>query len=133
MFDYVAGLPAFLSYFFIGLAAYGLFALTYTRLTPHKEAQLIRSGNLAAVTAFLGALIGFSLPLASAAANSVSVVDYIIWVVVGISAQVLAFYIANFTMKDLHEKISAGDIAAGMWGGGIALVVGILNAACMTY
>ncbi|MBY3035189.1 DUF350 domain-containing protein [Rhizobium leguminosarum] len=133
MLDYVAGLPAFLGYFAVGLAAYGVFAVIYTFLTPQKEVQLIRAGNLAAVTAFLGALVGFSLPLASAAANSVSIVDYIIWAVVGILAQILAFYIANFTMTDLHEKITADDIAAGIWGGGIALVIGILNAACMTY
>ncbi|ACS59483.1 MULTISPECIES: DUF350 domain-containing protein [Rhizobium] len=133
MLDYVAGLPAFLGYFAVGLAAYGVFAVIYTFLTPQKEVQLIRAGNLAAVTAFLGALVGFSLPLASAAANSVSIVDYIIWAVVGILAQILAYYIANFTMTDLHEKITAGDIAAGIWGGGIALVIGILNAACMTY
>ncbi|MBY3045477.1 DUF350 domain-containing protein [Rhizobium leguminosarum] len=133
MLDYVAGLPAFLGYFAVGLAAYGVFAVIYTFLTPQKEVQLIRAGNLAAVTAFLGALVGFSLPLASAAANSVSIVDYIIWAVVGILAQILAYYIANFTMTDLHEKITAGNIAAGIWGGGIALVIGILNAACMTY
>ncbi|MGR9248958.1 DUF350 domain-containing protein [Rhizobium sp. WYCCWR10014] len=133
MLDYVAGLPAFLGYFAVGLAAYGVFAVIYTFLTPQKEVQLIRAGNLAAVTAFLGALVGFSLPLASAAANSVSIVDYIIWAVVGILAQILAFYIANFTMTDLHEKITADNIAAGIWGGGIALVIGILNAACMTY
>ncbi|MGO7151625.1 DUF350 domain-containing protein [Rhizobium leguminosarum] len=133
MLDYVAGLPAFLGYFAVGLAAYGVFAVIYTFLTPQKEVQLIRAGNLAAVTAFLGALVGFSLPLASAAANSVSIVDYIIWALVGILAQILAYYIANFTMTDLHEKITAGDIAAGIWGAGIALVIGILNAACMTY
>ncbi|MBA5805811.1 MULTISPECIES: DUF350 domain-containing protein [Rhizobium] len=133
MLHYVAGLPAFLGYFAVGLAAYGVFAVIYTFLTPQKEVQLIRAGNLAAVTAFLGALVGFSLPLASAAANSVSIVDYIIWAVVGILAQILAYYIANFTMTDLHEKITADNIAAGIWGGGIALVIGILNAACMTY
>lgn len=130
---YVAGLPAFLSYFGVGLLAYGVFAVIYTFLTPHKEVQLIRSGNLAAVTAFLGALLGFSLPLASAAANSVSLIDYAIWAAIGIVAQVLAFYIANLTMRDLHEKITANEIAAGLWGGGIALAIGILNAACMTY
>ncbi|NWJ23403.1 DUF350 domain-containing protein [Rhizobium sp. RM] len=133
MIDYVAGLPAFLGYFFIGLAAYAAFAAIYTRLTPHREAELIHEGNLAAVIAFLGALIGFSLPLASAAAHSVSIVDYVIWAVIGIAAQVLAFYIANFTMKNLHDKITSGDIAAGLWGGGVALAIGILNAACMTY
>lgn len=133
MLDYVAGLPAFLGYFAIGLAAYGAFALVYTAITPHREVELIRAGNMAAVTAFLGAILGFSLPLASAAANSVSIVDYVIWAVIGILAQILAYYIANFTLKNLHEKITNGDVTAGIWGGGIALAVGILNAACMTY
>ncbi|HEV7310319.1 DUF350 domain-containing protein [Ensifer sp.] len=133
MFGYVVGLPAFLAYFAIGLAAYAVFAGVYTLLTPHDEVRLIRSGNSAAATAFLGALLGFSLPLASAAANSVSIVDYIIWAIIGTVIQVLAFFIARATMPGLHEKITRSDMAAGLWGGGIALAIGILNAACMTY
>jgi len=133
MLDYLAGVPAFLGYFAIGLVAYAVFTGVYTALTPHKEVELIRAGNLAAVTAFLGALLGFSLPLASAAAHSVSVIDFILWAVIGTLAQILAYFIANFTMQRLHERITNGDIAAGLWGGGIALAVGILNAACMTY
>ena len=133
MLDSLAGVPAFLGYFAIGLVAYAVFAAIYTTLTPHKEVELIRAGNLAAVTAFLGALLGFSLPLASAAAHSVNILDYIIWAVIGIVAQVLAFFIANFTLKGLHERITNGDMAAGLWGAGIALAIGILNAACMTY
>lgn len=133
MTSYLAGLPAFLTYFSIGLSCYVAFVAIYTRLTPQREAQLIREGNLAAVVAFLGALLGFSLPLASAAAHSVSLIDFVIWALIGIAIQVLAFYIANFTMRDLHRKITDGNVAAGLWGGGIAVVVGILNAACMTY
>ncbi|MFN3506963.1 MAG: DUF350 domain-containing protein [Allorhizobium sp.] len=133
MFGYLTGLPAFLSYFVSGLGCFAAFALIYTWITPHKETRLIREGNLAAVVAFLGALIGFSLPLASAAAHSVSLADFIIWAVIGIALQVLAFYIANLTMKDLHSKITEGNVAAGLWSGGIAVAIGILNAACMTY
>jgi len=133
MLDYLAGVPAFLGYFAIGLVAYAVFTGVYTALTPHKEVELIRAGNLAAVTAFLGALLGFSLPLASAAAHSVSVIDFVLWAVIGTLAQILAYFVANFTMQRLHERITNGDIAAGLWGGGIALAVGILNAACMTY
>lgn len=133
MLDYLAGIPAFLGYFAVGLGALAAFTAIYTTLTPHREVELIRAGNIAAVIAFLGALLGFSLPLASAAANSVSVIDYIIWAVIGILAQILAYFIANFTMRGLHEKITDGNVAAGLWGGGIALTIGILNAACMTY
>lgn len=133
MTNYVSGLPAFLSYFSIGMICLGVFSAIYTRLTPHREGELIKAGNTAAVVAFLGALIGFSLPLASAAANAVSLTDYMIWAVIGLLVQVLAFYIAKLTMTDLHRKIIEDNVAAGLWSGGIAVVIGTLNAACMTY
>lgn len=109
------------------------FSTIYTRLTPHEEVELIKAGNISAVVAFLGALIGFSLPLASAAAHSVSLPDYVIWAAIGLLVQVLAFYIAKLTMTDLHLKITEGNVAAGLWSGGIAVVIGTLNAACMAY
>ncbi|MEX6506738.1 DUF350 domain-containing protein [Jiella sp. M17.18] len=133
MYGYVAGLPAFLAYFVLGLIFYALFAYAYTALTPHKEFALIRAGNPAAVTAFAGTILGFSLPLASAAANSVSIVDFVVWTVIGALVQILAFYVASATMPGLSERITRGEVAAGIWGGGVALAVGILNAACMTY
>ena len=133
MFGYVAGLPLFLAYFAIGLVILVGFATAYAAVTPHKELALIRGGNGAAVLAYLGALLGFSLPLASAAANSVSIVDFIVWAIVGLLIQVAAFFVAKATFDGLSDRITAGDMAAGGWAGGIALAVGILNAACMTY
>jgi putative membrane protein len=131
--NYVAGLPAFLSNFLIGLFCLAATSAIYTRLTPHSEGELIKAGNIAAVVAFLGALIGFSLPLASAAANSVSLPDYVVWAVIGLLVQIFAFYLAKLSMTDLHLKIIEDNVAAGLWSGGIAVVIGILNAACMAY
>ena len=133
MFGYVAGLPLFLAYFGIGVALLAAFGFAYTAATPHHEMTLIRSGNGAAVAGFLGAVLGFSLPLASAAANSVSILDFIIWAVIGAVVQVIAFFVASATMSDLSDRITRGEMPAGAWAGGVALVVGILNAACMTY
>ena len=133
MYGYVEGLPAFLAYFVLGLVILALFGFVYSAVTPQRELTLIRSGNGAAALAFLGAILGFSLPLASAAANSESIVDFVIWAVIGMIVQLLAFFIATTTMKGMPARITGGDMAAGAWGGGIALAVGILNAACMTY
>jgi putative membrane protein len=72
-------------------------------------------------------------PLASAAANSVSLIDFVIWAVIGAIIQLLAFGLAASVVKGLASRITAGEIAAGLWAGGVALVVGLLNAACMTY
>lgn len=133
MYGYVSGLPAFLAYFGTGTALIIVFALLYSLVTPHRELTLVREGNTAAATAFLGALVGFSLPLTSAAANSVSIVDFIIWAVIGGIVQLAAFGIAALAQKGLSARITAGESAAGLWAGGVALITGLLNAACMTY
>jgi putative membrane protein len=133
MYGYVSGLPAFLAYFGTGAALIIAFALLYSLVTPHREFLLVRDGNVAAATAWLGALVGFSLPLASAAANSVSIVDFIIWAAIGGIIQLAAFAIAAVVQKGLSTRITAGETAAGLWAGGVALITGLLNAACMTY
>ncbi len=130
---YVTGLPDFMAYFVTGVAVLALFAAGYSLITPHRERPLIAAGNGAAATAYVGALVGFSLPLASAAANSVSIVDFVIWAAIGAVIQLLAFGLATVTQPRLSERITGGEMAAGAWAGGIALTTGILNAACMTY
>lgn len=133
MYGYVSGLPAFLTYFGCGVLLLVVFATVYSLVTPQKEHTLMRSGNGAAATAFMGALIGFSLPLASAAANSVNIVDFVIWAAIGAVIQLLAFGLAAATQRGLAARITQGEMSAGVWAGGLALVVGLLNAACMTY
>ena len=51
-------LPNFLIYLVSALACLLLFVTVYIRLTPFPEIKLIREGNHAAATAFIGALIG---------------------------------------------------------------------------
>jgi putative membrane protein len=133
MYGYVAGLPAFLAYFGSGILLLIAFAALYAVVTPQREFALLRAGNAAATTAFVGALVGFSMPLTSAAAHSVSLADFVIWAVIGAIVQLLAFALAASVVKDLASRITAGEIAAGLWAGGVAVVVGLLNAACMTY
>ena len=133
MYGYVSCLPAFLAYFGTGAALIIAFALLYSLVTPHREFSLVRDGNVAAATAWLGAMVGFSLPLASAAANSDSIVDFIIWAAIGGIVQLAAFGSAAAAQKGLSARITAGETAAGLWAGGVALITGLLNAACMTY
>ena len=44
----LAGLPAFLTYFFLSLALLVVFLAIYLAVTPYSELQLIRQGNAAA-------------------------------------------------------------------------------------
>ncbi|EAK8505722.1 DUF350 domain-containing protein, partial [Listeria monocytogenes] len=72
-------LLAFCAYFFIGAAMVIVFLFIYSKITPHNEWQLIKNNNTAASLAFSGTLLGYVIPLSSAAINSVSIPDYFAW------------------------------------------------------
>jgi putative membrane protein len=129
---YLSGLPAFLAYFATAGALVLGFGLVYVQVTAHREFALIRQGNLAAVPAFLGALVGFVLPLTTAMRFSVSWVDFVIWGVIAALVQIAAYFLARALMPDVSRRIVDGEIAGGAWLGGIALVFGMVNAASMT-
>jgi putative membrane protein len=129
---YLAGLPAFIVYFVVGLVILGLFAAIYVQITAHREFGLIREGNPAAVPAFLGALIGFALPLTAAMRFSVNVVDFIVWALIAAAVQIVAYFVGRAMMPSVSDRIVKGELAAGVWLGGIALVFGMLNATSMT-
>ncbi|WP_075183020.1 DUF350 domain-containing protein [Pantoea sp. 1.19] len=126
-------LLAFASYFFLGVAMVLAFLFIYTRITPHHEWQLIKDNQPAAAIGFVGALLGYVIPLASAAVNSVSIVDYLIWGAVALVVQLLMFGLVKLYLPRIGEKIAANHLAAGIFLGGVSLAAGILNAACMTW
>ena len=68
------------AYFFIGVAMVIIFLFIYSKITPHNEWQLIKNNNTAASLAFSGTLLGYVIPLSSAAINAVSIPDYFAWV-----------------------------------------------------
>jgi putative membrane protein len=129
----LAGLPSFLAYFALAMASLLLFARLYSWVTPHHEFALIRANNPAAAIAFAGALIGFALPLSSAITHSLSLLDCAIWAVVALLIQILAFFLSELVLKQLPQRITQGDLAAGIFSAGFSVAVGLLNAACMTY
>ena len=98
----------------------------------HPEIKLIRENNLAASLAFGGSLIGFSLPLASAIANSVALVDCVVWGLIAIVVQIAIFFLVRLPLPKISERIENGETAAGLWLGAASLAGGILNAASMT-
>ncbi|MDX1452323.1 MAG: DUF350 domain-containing protein [Oleiphilaceae bacterium] len=129
------GLGNFSLYFLVALLFMLAFKFIYVLVTPHDEWRLVKEDqNVAAATGFVGAVIGFSIALGGAVANSESLLDFAVWGVVGLVAQILAFAIVRFIfMPRIVERINANELSAGIVLGGICVAVGILNAACMTY
>ncbi|MEL6091445.1 MAG: DUF350 domain-containing protein [Plesiomonas shigelloides] len=131
----LAGLGSFALYFFTSLIMLMVFKWAYVRVTPYDEWALVKEQkNVAAAVTLAGAFIGYSLAIASAASNSVSLFDFIVWGIVALFAQIIAFLIVRFgLMPSFVERINNNEIGAGIVMAGMSVSVGLLNAACMTY
>ncbi|HAT43261.1 MAG TPA: hypothetical protein DCS87_16245 [Rheinheimera sp.] len=129
----VAGFPEFIAFFVLAIALVLVFARLYSWVTPHDEFSLIRANNSAAAVAFGGALIGFALPLSSAITHSVSFLDCAIWGAIALLVQVLTFLVVRIVVRQLPEKISAGELASGIFSAACSITIGLINAASMTF
>jgi putative membrane protein len=125
-------LPAFITYLFTSLLLFGAAAFAYVQLTPHAEVALIKSGNTAAAVAFSGALLGLVLPIASTIIHSDGFTDMVIWSCIAVVSQGVVFAVCTRLMGGVSEGIRAGNLAQGLALAGVAVCVGILNAACVS-
>ncbi len=129
----LSGFDEFLVYFGLAIAFVAIFLFIYSLITPYAEMKLIREGNAAAAASLSGALVGFSLPLASAIQNSVHPWDMMLWSAIALVVQLLVYFLVRTTMLNVARRIPQGEVASGVVLGAMSVVAGILNAACMTY
>ena len=129
----LAGLPAFLAYFCVSLVALVIYLLVYTWITHHDEYDLIRRNVPGAAVALGLSMLGFSLPVASAVAHAADIVDCIVWSIIALCVQLLAYYIARIPVSDLSARIEKGEMAAAIWLGLASVTAGVLSAASMTW
>src|SRR4030095_14959401 len=131
--DSFAGFDDFLVYLGVALVLLALFVAIYIRITPYREVQLIREGDMAAFFSLSGALLGFIVPLASAVQHSVSLLDMAIWGVIALLVQIAAFVVVKILIPSITQGIPANNGAQGFFLGSLSLGVGLLNAACMSF
>ena len=129
---FASAVLAFLGWLVTAAGFTALFVAVYTRLTPHREFDLIvRERNAAAAVALGGSLLGFAVPLARAMAQSVSIVEFVVWAVVAFVVQLAAYGLARFAHPGLSEAIEANALSAAIWLGAVSLTAGLLSAAAM--
>jgi len=133
VFDSFAGFDDFLIYLGVSLALLYLFVWVYIRVTPWAEMALIRAGNMAASFSLAGAILGFIIPLSAAVKYSVNIVDMVIWGMIALVVQIVAFVVVKLLVPTVAQDIEAGNGAQGFFLGSTALAIGLLNAACMSY
>lgn len=130
---YLETLPNYIAYFIAQIVLVGAFLGIYAMVTPYREVGLIRAGNSAAAIAMVGTVCGFSLALNSIAAHSGSVLDLVVWGVVALGSQVLAYLGVTLLLPGFRAGIEAGKLAYGITLGGLSVAMGLINAGSLTY
>src|SRR5262245_25944199 len=129
----LSGLPLFLAYFCLSLIVVAGYLYIYTRITPHDEFELIRHNVPGAAISLGLSLLGFALPVASAVAHAVNLIDVVIWSVMALVVQVIVYYLVRIPVPDISNPIAAGQLAPAHWLGLSSATGGLLSAACMTW
>ncbi len=129
---YLPLLVAYLSYLGSGIALLIFFSMLYAKVTPQDEIALIREGCTAAALSFGGALIGFSLTLASSAWHANKLEYFISWGLLAMLVQIITHVVLSRCLKGLTQALIENNIAVGSLAGSISLAVGIINAGCLS-
>ncbi|MBH1970676.1 DUF350 domain-containing protein [Moraxellaceae bacterium AER2_44_116] len=119
-------------YLLASLAMMSVFSLIYTKITPYDEIKMIREGKAAAALSFLGALIGFSLTLASSILHNDSFVAFAAWAGAAMIVQLVVYNVLSRLIPDMHDCLEKNNVAMGALLGGVSLTFGIINAACLS-
>ncbi len=133
--DLLTAILNFGTYFGLSIIFLVIFKFIYTLVTPHDEWQLIKEEkNTSTAIGFGGAIVGFAIALASAASNSVSLVDFAVWGAIALVAQLFAFALVRYGfMPKLVERMEQNEVSAGVILAAVNISIGLLNAASMSY
>ena len=112
---FVSGFPDFIIQLGVALGLFVASLIVYVLMTPHRELELIRAGNPSAALAFAGVVVGLAIPLGSCLAHSFGLWDLLIWGIVTLLIQLLAFRFADIFLRGLPRRIAEGDVAAAVF------------------
>lgn len=125
------GIVPLLLQFLLTLALLVAGVAAYTQVTPFRERELVREGNLAAATILGGAIVSLAIPLAALLATTGRMLDILVWGIVAILLQLLTFAVVYRLLRGMHGMIEAGSVAAAIPLVAAQLAVGLLNAAAL--
>jgi putative membrane protein len=127
-------LLSFLVAFSLGAVFWVVGLVVVSLITPHRELELLRAGNLPCALAFGGKAIGMVLPIAAVARSAAGPLDQVIWCVVAIAVQLLAHVVLT-TLLDgrLKQEIEEDKVGgAAVFIAFMQVGAGILNNAVMS-
>jgi putative membrane protein len=129
--SFVKGFPQFLLHGGVTLALLVAGCVVHVLLTPMKEMRLIRAGNVSAGISVGAVIVGLAVPMSACLATAATVYDILIWGVVAILLQLLAFRVADLLLHDLPKRIERDEVGAALVLAGVKLAAAMVMAAAL--
>jgi len=108
------------------------FSLLYTWTTPFNEMTLIRQGNVAAALTLGGALIGFSMTVASGLVHTDALGAFLGWSAAAAAVQLLTYVLVTRLLHMSKEHIEGNNVAFGVLLAAISISVGAVSAGALS-
>jgi len=115
-----------------GCALLAAFFAVYTKITPFNEVALIREGNAAAALSLTGAGVGFCLTVVSSILHNDTFWMFFIWSIAALLVQTAVYASLTRMLPNMNEAIETNNVAMGGAMGALSLMVGMINAACLS-
>jgi putative membrane protein len=109
-----------------------VFFLIYTWVVPFDELKLIRQGNVAAALTLGGALVGFSMTVASGLLHTDNLVSFVAWSAAAAAIQLLTYILVTYLLHMSKQQIEGNNIAFGLLLASISISVGALSAGALS-
>ncbi|PHZ85372.1 DUF350 domain-containing protein [Paremcibacter congregatus] len=129
--SFLAGFPLFILHFMITLSMFVIAVIIYEKITPFREIKMVKEGNISAAISLSAGILGLAIPLAFCLAGSVNHWDIIIWGIVALVVQIIAFYAAHFIIDDLQGRIERDEIGPAILLFSGKISVAMINAAAI--
>ena len=109
-----------------------VFFLVYTWVVPFDELKLIRQGNVAAALTLGGALVGFSMTVASGLLHTDNLMSFTAWSAAAAGIQLLTYILVTHLLHMSKQQIEGNNIAFGILLASISISVGALSAGALS-
>jgi putative membrane protein len=109
-----------------------VFFLIYTWIVPFDELKLIRQGNVAAALTLGGALIGFSMTVASGLLHTDNLMSFAAWSGAAAAIQLLTYTLVTHLLHMSKQQIEGNNVAFGVLLASISISVGALSAGALS-
>lgn len=107
-----AGFPQLIFYLVMATAIYLAAVFVYIQLTPHKEIELVQSGNTAAAIHLSALIVSMALPVAACSINKFSLFDVGIWTSFSLILQLFLFRMTDYIIfRGMSERIEHNEVA----------------------